>query len=1222
MKMNKVLLVVLVVAGIANAATAGIVSFPGCPWSETRVVREKGRVRVVDGGGRQLLSFETEGGNFGSLLVVSQAVDHLDVDARDAFKAGMRKLVFTSANFDPAPYRGRACTLVSELGGTRGSEGLAYFEGHGKGLHYYKSRSYAIKGRRKRYPFVAEVSDKVTSLHLRWDLSRMARTGVLEFYGAKYATEEELPARSEKPHVKPELVFHATFDGTAEAMTARGAKSPLRASGLEFAEGIRGQAVRMTAGAKSVLAYAAKGNLVQERGTMSLWFKREWTDHGRTAKGGEVWRTLFANSSPKGDRVGSGQLWFWWWGPSFRADQSDDDDSYVIWRVGELDSDWNHLAVAWDEEGTRIYLNGRAQREIGDGVSPMGEALKTREMLSFNRQKFDSFNVGGMGGVHQFDGLIDDLRIYSAPLTKEQVRRIWRRESVVDMKVSDRYAIEHYTSKLRVSSTSPSGRDLSRFKYCLCDGKGKVVSRYGCAVGPSPVELPVSLPPGTYSLKVTDGVRLYGDEPVVVMRSENPHELAGDAAQNGRRVSGVPANLELVEELRLDRRPGADRFRSVGEVTTKRLGGVPYLEAGPKAGDRIAIRFNIDTNAPLWAFEIDYPDDAVRTADVIIQKSGSSGGDYTMQVGYATGDEYPNTGRMLTHRVLYWASEPDVTLVAMTARARAPAAIAAVRVYRVKGGALPVADIREPGSAKGKRSRGWNRTVAIYFEDPAIGYDFGVPRSSGYLPDDLEKLIDRTAALMKFTGENLFAYPGAWYHGLIGEAYNPRHHAPDFLSAWYTKFDLEGLSIMPTVNPNTMPVPDGLVTRRSMGDGTLHDSIVSIHDTGRPNWGGWHDTPPNFNFHHPDVRAHISRIIDSLLEQGVGHPSFKGVCMHITRHCMLSFGDEASGYNDYTVAAFAKAKGLKLPERLKNDPMRGKAYASWLRENAWNDWLQWRCDIVTDFYAKEAGKLAARRPDLKLWLNYMIPANVGHPDFTAPDFMARAWKGVGLDPVRLGKAAPNLVLGQTMVPADYRWRGEARYPSPDAQAHQRVLDTLSGFYANIKGASYPLVHQHDRYWESPIGRNGGGSNSLSCSWLKECAWRVSTINPSGRNALRHFVEPLLHGDVLGLSKGGFLIGTYGMEEELVPFVQAFRALPAVVMEDLMAPNGNVRVRGRMYDGRYYFYVVNAGGEPAETTITFPKGTANLVTGEAYEGRQKLKLRAWELRSYSAPGQLP
>lgn len=74
-------------------------------------------------------------------------------------------------------------------------------------------------------------------------------------------------------------------------------------------------------------------------------------------------------------------------------------------------------------------------------------------------------------------------------------------------------------------------------------------------------------------------------------------------------------------------------------------------------------------------------------------------------------------------------------------------------------------------------------------------------------------------------------------------------------------------------------------------------------------------------------------------------------------------------------------EGLALPDGLKKDPLRGRAYAAWLRANAWDDWLQWRCDVVTDFYVKEARKLAARRPDLKLWLNYMVPANLSHPDF-------------------------------------------------------------------------------------------------------------------------------------------------------------------------------------------------------------------------------------------------
>ncbi|MGN0846424.1 MAG: LamG-like jellyroll fold domain-containing protein [Kiritimatiellia bacterium] len=1239
------------------AASAEVVSFPGCPWSETRVVSEGGRVRVVNAAGRNLLAFDTEGGPFGKHLVVSQAVDHLVIDARAAFDAGMAKLVFTSANFDPKPYRGVDCTLQTELGGVRGTEVVTYFEGHGPNLHYYRNRKVETKGHRKVYPFVALVSDQVQTLHLRWDLTKAAKEGPLAFYGARYATLAELPVQTERRRVAPELLFHAPFDGTAEAVRAKGAKAPRRAEGLEFAEGRFGKAVRLTERAKSVLEYEAKGNLVPERGTVSLWFKREWADRGRRPDGGEKWRVLFANEPPKGERIGSGRLWFWWWGDRFRADQSDDDDAYQMWSgPSPARDEWTHLAVSWDEAGVRVYMNGTGGRTASDGESPMIAALKARDLLTFNRQVFTSFFVGGQGDGQQFDGLIDDLRIYSAPLSDEQIREIWRRASVIEIKAAGCYSLADTQHTVSVTATSPGGCDLGGLKYCICDASGTVVARYRNAVGPKEAKLLVNLPAGDYEIRATDGTWFYGCVPYSVLRCDNPYELTGEAAREALRAPGVLGNLELVQSLKMDRALDAARFRAVGPVTTKRLGGTTYLEAGPNTGDRYALRFNITTNTPLWVFEIDYPDDARRTADLIIQKSRQSSSDYTMQVGYAAGDEYPNTGRILTHRVLYWASDPDVTLVVMTARKGAPAAVSAVRVYRVRGAALPAAEIHEPepvpppsGLARAwndfqafnadrldaRQSRmgreaeraGWNRTVALYFEDPAIGYDFAVSKSNGYLPEELDDLIDRTAALMKFTGENLFAYPGAWYHGLIGEAYNPRHHAPDFLSAWYAKFDREGLGLMPTVNPNTMPVPDGLVTRASMSDGSLHDTVIAIHDTGRPNWGGWHDTPPNFNFHHPKVRRHIAGIIEALVEQGADHPSFKGVCMHLTRHCLLWFGDEESGYNDYTVEAFAKAKGLEIPADAKTGALRGRAYAKWLRATAWDEWLRWRCDIVTDFYVKEARKLAARRPDLKLWLNYMVPANARHPDFTRPDFMTLAWRGAGLDPVRITKEAPNVILGQTMVPADYRWAGEGHYASPAARDHQRVLDTLPGFYANLRGAAYPLVHQHDRYWESPIG--AGTKGTLSCEWLRECAWRVSTINPSGVHALRHFVEPLRFGDVLGLSKGGFLIGTYGMEAELVPFIQAFRALPAVVMEDVAAV-GDVRVRACTFRGRTYFYVVNTAARAATVTVEMPAKTRDLVSGERFgDGlfggdatSPTLKLGPYQMRSFSAPSGRP
>ena len=137
---------------------------------------------------------------------------------------------------------------------------------------------------------------------------------------------------------------------------------------------------------------------------------------------------------------------------------------------------------------------------------------------------------------------------------------------------------------------------------------------------------------------------------------------------------------------------------------------------------------------------------------------------------------------------MYWATAPELALIAMTARNDAPAAVSEIRVYRVKDSKLPLAGVKD-GPAVG----GWNRVLAMYFEDPAIGFDFGAQRTFGHDLDELELTIDRAAALMKFTGENYLMYPGSWYHGPIGREYNPRNHADGYLAAWYEKFDREGL---------------------------------------------------------------------------------------------------------------------------------------------------------------------------------------------------------------------------------------------------------------------------------------------------------------------------------------------------------------------------------------------------------------------------------------------
>ena len=944
----------------------------------------------------------------------------------------------------------------------------------------------------------------------------------------------------------PELLFRATFNGTAEAMTAKGGATPLAAKNLEFAPGVEGQALRVTGAAKSLLAYAEPGNLVPERGTISLWTKNEWPDRGMGQKGEHVFRYLLANRCPN-PRNGSGALFFWWYGTTLRADQSDDADSHQDSSpFAILDGAWHHLAFTWDEKTMGIFVDGKAIGDPGDGFSPMRRALKAKGSAGTftfaDRKNFDRFFVGSREGMGTFDGLIDDLRIYSAPL--------------------DPASIAALAQEYVVPRTNAAHPDYAKL--------------YARTTGNPYVGAPSSAP-GTFA----------------------------------------PEDLELVDEVKIataadvEALKTAHRFNSIGALTYGALAGQGYLEADRKKGGRFALRFTPPASQdPFYVFDIDYPDDKVRTVDILVHPA--QGSDYAMQCGVAAGGEYANTGRVLTHRVIWWAHPGDVAVVAMTARNEAPAAISAVRLYRVKSRTLPPTAVHEPKA----NADGWRRSIALYYEDPAIGTNFSVPGGDDS-PESIGETIDRTIATMRFTGENLFCYPGAWYHGLIGEKYNPRQHAPDFLSAWYAKFDAEGdLSVAPTLNINDLPVPNDLVTLETMTNGALHASVIAIHDTGKPNWGGWHGSPPNFNIAHPQVQAELEKIVDTLLEQGVKHSSFKGIALHAPRHSLVTFGGIESGYNDYCIDAFARATGVKVPCD-RTDPLRGAAYAAWIREHALAQWLDWRCDVVAAFWGRIARKLKARRPDLKLWIHSFGLSNPKHADWSTPEYVRQINREMGIDAAKLTTAAPNLILSQCIYPADPRWRGQ-NYFRNDPAAWEKMLNyhAQAATYRLLEGEDFPWVGQHDRYWESPIGRT---KQTLTCDWLKECVWRVSTINPSGVHALRHFVVPLRFNDVLGMSKGGFLVGTYGMEPYLARFAQAFRTLPAVKMREVFH-TGNVVARQVDFDGKSYFYVVNTDPEAKTLNLNVPADTVDLVTGARVGtgGKLTLNLAPYDLRSFSAP----
>ena len=235
-----------------------------------------------------------------------------------------------------------------------------------------------------------------------------------------------------------------------------------------------------------------------------------------------------------------------------------------------------------------------------------------------------------------------------------------------------------------------------------------------------------------------------------------------------------------------------------------------------------------------------------------------------------------------------------------------------------------------------------------------------------------------------------------------------------------------------------------------------------------------------------------------------------------------------------------------------------------------------------------------------------------------------------MDPVKLAREAPNVILGQSTIPADYRITGDSPwfYRTEENRAYQRTMHFKKEFWDFIGSASYPLAHQHDRYWEDPTGnprrnRKSGNALSGSANDLDEHDWRVSTLNPAGEYAMNHFAEALLNYDMLGVSKGGYLVGTYGMEEHLAQFAQAFRALPPVRMNTLPGGGASLRLRHVDYAGRSWFYIVNCSNVKSVTKVVFPSGTEELTGScEKCEGRLSLTLPPYALRSFSAPAGRP
>ena len=283
------------------------------------------------------------------------------------------------------------------------------------------------------------------------------------------------------------------------------------------------------------------------------------------------------------------------------------------------------------------------------------------------------------------------------------------------------------------------------------------------------------------------------DLPIHIMKRANPWSAPPDAELELQPVATIVPKPDMPPES----------FAKMGAVHIATLNGRQYLETDNDEGSRFVLRAKLPDADSIYLLEWDYPDDKVRSVDVVAQSARLKGSEYELQNGFLTGGEYASTNTFITQKCLYFPRSTDIAVIFMTARQNKPAAVAELRVSKVLSG-LPAMSYVPPVKGDGP-----GRTIGVYFEDPAINYDFG---REGGSPAGFQVMLDRMVAYMKYSGQNLLTYPMVWYHGRIGDEYNPRGHVKGFMEAFLhsgMEDVVVGRRSMPAAGIRLARVPDG-----------------------------------------------------------------------------------------------------------------------------------------------------------------------------------------------------------------------------------------------------------------------------------------------------------------------------------------------------------------------------------------------------------------------------
>ena len=838
-------------------------------------------------------------------------------------------------------------------------------------------------------------------------------------------------------------------------------------------------------------------------------------------------------------------------GATFNVKRTDDKKGlYYMRKLAMFPGDWFHIVLTWEESGNaRLFVNGLPY-----------------SVCFVPGQRCPLFFNADLDGIKQLllgrrgDFTLDELKIYHRPLSNNEVYDEYRSIMPIDL-VMERSIIDGEKGEVIILQAAPGGYYMRpypvpgkafvkadvKIKLELFNSEGKRLateSKQLTVDKPMDIAMEsIKLPVGNYKLVASIN---FGDK-----NFQRTFEVASFTEKIASEFTKTPYDIGKIIFEKNFTDPTNKDIVSEGITVKGSLNGTDYLEVGSRKRDRFGyvVSFPKKFIGKPVLLEIAWPDDKIRNMGLYMYKESKSKQHRDrLQSGIQAGNEFPNGNRIEKARYIFFPSGTNYLFEARTLAPDHPAAVSSLRAYEIVG-KLPRLAIRYPENMEG-------RHFGHFDEDQTFTTNLRIdneltaeyPRKTLMQNDDLMRYFD-------YTGQNTMHYPTWRYtysfnplEGSLGNGMYPGKVGE--LSYVFDSFHRHNKKYMAMINFTTLPdiAEVDKIQYDFSGKGMLSFDKFGNEAT----WAGKHKIA---NIANPEIRKMFINYFRDTVQRYAGHPGFGGV------EWWMNFGVWAgldTGYDDYTVNAFARATGVEVPEQMT------ERYDTLTSEPVRDKWLAWRSEQVTSFVRDMRDMLDEYNPALKL--NLVIRQK--------PDMYAET----GVDFTAIKKVG-NVALVALRHPTSYRWH--FFWGKPEPTLYEEMYDAAAPMIGEflVDGAVGAVV-AYNTYFES-------FNNSLMPKRFASY-FQDADPKPHGRFYLKEPAFAIGTMDALEFVIGGQPFGSLGRDDETREFTQAYCALPAKPFTTVPGLRDPAIARYLHTPNGTYFYVVNMHHTPVKVRIVFGK----------------------------------